>query len=37
LPANWRRRSWLRLAELAEHGGHTADRMQALEQAARVI
>jgi HemY protein len=39
LPSAWRRRSWLRLAELAdsaEQGSNGAARLHALEQAARV-
>jgi HemY protein len=36
LPSHWRRRSWLRLAELAEQSGDNAGRLQALEQAARI-
>lgn len=36
LPAAWRRRSWLRLAEMAEQAGDNASRIQALEEAARL-
>ncbi|MFN4115288.1 MAG: heme biosynthesis HemY N-terminal domain-containing protein [Inhella sp.] len=36
VPAMWRRRSWLSLAELAQQAGDNGARIQALEEAARL-
>jgi len=36
LPSSWRRRSWLRLADLAEQSGDSEARLLALESAARL-
>ncbi len=36
LPAPWRRKCWMRLADLAEQGGDSEERLRSLEAAARV-